>query len=173
MRKLRAMATLLNAPLICSRAGRVELPGMPVSPKCARRLSAIALIGAPLSTPSTAGLPLMNARTSRWFCRERVSGSASKRGEEESETRSPFGAAKQISDAAKKAASKIDHVVGDKHRAGIFTRRRIAWFLPGESGFGFRGDRLIKNATEGNVWRCLILIRLINSPPAERLRCQR
>src|SRR5438309_151789 len=103
----------------------------------------------------------------------KYAGSASKRGEEESEARSPFGAAKQISDAAKKAASKIDHVAGDKHRAGIFTRRRIAWFLPGESGFGFRCDRPIKNATAGNVWRCLILIRLINSPPAKRLRCQR
>src|SRR6266487_2551590 len=143
MRKLRAMATLLNAPLICSRAGRVELPGRPVSPKCARRLSAIALTGAPLSTPSKAGLPLMNARTRRWFCWERVSGRASKRGEEESETRWPSGAATQISAVAKKAASKIDNILGEKHRARIFTRRRIAWFVLGESGFTF-SDSFLK-----------------------------
>jgi len=112
-------------------------------------------MGAPLSTPSKAGLPLMNARTSRWFCRERVSGSASKRGEEESETRSPFGAATHISDAAKKAASKIDSVVGDKHRARIFTRRRIAWFLGRESGFAFCSQRSNKKS---NSSQCLALL---------------
>src|SRR5207245_4292338 len=95
-------ATLLIGPLIGSLAGRGELPGIAVSPKCARRFSAMALIGAPLSTPSRAGLPLINARTSRWFCRERVSGSASKRGEDESETRWLFVAAMQIVVGAKK-----------------------------------------------------------------------
>src|SRR5712692_1992424 len=160
------MATLLNAPLICSRAGRVELPGMPVSPKCARRLSAIALIGAPLSTPSKAGLPLMNARTSRWFCPERVSGSASKRGEEESEIRSPFGAATQISDAAKKAASKVDNVVGDKHRARIFTRRRIAWFVSRESGFTFSNSFLKAHCFDvAQSGRKMINSRAMISPP--------
>src|SRR2546428_13487236 len=130
------MATLLNAPLICSRAGRVELPGIPVSPKCARRFSAMALIGAPLSTPSRAGLPLINARTSRWFCRERVSGSASKRGEDESETRWLFGAAMHISVAANKIVTPTETIFGGSGGPGIFTRRRLPGFLLREGPLG-------------------------------------
>src|SRR5207237_7740697 len=116
-------------PLIWRRAGNVELPGMPVRPKCARRFSAMALIGAPLSTPSRAGLPLMNARTKRWFCPERVSGSASKRGTEESEAGAFLGAAAHISAAANKVATPTDNIFWGNGRSAIFTRRRIPCFL--------------------------------------------
>src|SRR2546423_7378709 len=135
MRKLRAIATLLKAPLIWRRAGNVELPGIPVSPKCARRFSAMALIGAPLSTPSRAGLPLTNARTKRWFWRERVSGSASKRGREEFEAGGFFGAAGQISAAVNKVTTTSDNSFGRNDPAGTFTRRRITRFVVRESGF--------------------------------------
>src|SRR5256885_14424662 len=153
------MATLLNAPLICSRAGRVELPGIPVSPKCARRFSAMALIGAPLSTPSRAGLPLINARTSRWFCRERVSGSASKRGEDESETRWLFGAATHISVAANKIVTTTETIFGRSGRPGIFTRRRIAWFLLRESAF-------VIGLEKAAFVRRMILVQRRNAVPA-------
>src|SRR6266699_1991268 len=54
-----------RAKLEPARNGNFELPGIPVSPKYSRRCAAIALTGAPVSTPSQAGLPLMIARTRR------------------------------------------------------------------------------------------------------------
>ena len=111
---------------------------MPVRPKCARRVNEMALIGAPLSTPSKAGLPLMYARTSKWFCRERVSGSASKRAKEESEAGAFLGAAAQISATANKVATTDPIVLGRNDPSATFTRRRIACFDRHESGFAFR-----------------------------------
>jgi hypothetical protein len=73
MRSDFAMPTALTAPLTITCEGAES--GR--SPKCLRRFTAMALNGAPVSTPSKAGLPLMNVRTMRWFCRERSSGSAS------------------------------------------------------------------------------------------------
>ena len=121
---------------------------MPVSPKYARRFNAIALMGAPLSTPSQAGLPLMNARMSRWFCCDRVSGNASKRGDEVS--CGLFVAADEISAARNSVVSRTDTVLWKLELAEIFTRRRIALFLLRESGFTFSPDVEI-NATRDHV----------------------
>jgi hypothetical protein len=109
----------------------------------------MALIGAPLSTPSSAGFPLINARTKRWFCRERVSGSASKRGKAEFEAGAFLGAAAQISAAVNKVTTPTDNIFGRNDRSGICTRRRIACFVVRESGFTIGLEKAA-------FWRCSI-----------------
>ncbi len=61
MRDRDAAETAIDA----ERDGSLEVPGSGDIPKCARREAEIALTGAPESTPSRAGLPLISARTRR------------------------------------------------------------------------------------------------------------